>query len=169
MWVGRQAWTWRVVTFDHAPVHSARSDIAPRVHVTVGLLPCRMREAGRSPRNSASACTKRASWAGSTATATSSCHQKRCCFAIGTATSPCHRRRGSKMNWRVIHTCSNVLSFSTWLARGGGPRHQRRRHPSLGPSMVPSCKATCSCRSRGRLVHGCSKRRLVDPPFGRSS
>ena len=119
MWVGRQAWTWRVVTFDHAPVHSARSDIAPRVHVTVGLLLCRTKEAGLSPRNSASACTKRASWAGSTATATSSCHQKRCCFAIGTATSPCHRRRGSKRNWRVIRTSSNVLSFLTWLAPGG--------------------------------------------------
>ena len=86
--------------------------------MTVGLLLCRTKEAGLSPRNSASACTKRASWAGSTATATSSCHQKRCCFAIGTATSPCHRRRGSKRNWRVIRTSSNVLSFLTWLAPG---------------------------------------------------
>ena len=63
---------------------------------------------------------------------------------------------------------SNVLSFLTWLAPGGSSSSMTR-HASLGPAVVPSCKATCPCRSRGRLVHGCSKRRLVDPPFGRSS
>ena len=123
MWVGRQAWTWRVVTFDHAPVHSARSDIAPRVHVTVGLLLCRTKRLG-CPRETRPALVRKEQVGRLDGDGNLVLSSEEVLF--------CHWNRHVSLPseaWLEEElegdpTSSNVLSFLTWLAPGGNPRHQ---------------------------------------------